>query len=447
MALFAAMGVLALALTALALYEPRFAFGAMIIGGAATFDSSASFTVSKLAYFVFCGLMLAALFPRNPARLSQLSILVASVLLLLTVIGVLFGNPAVASFRGAANYGFLSGAALFAQRFSKTVPLRWVRGVALGFALLSAWGFFASWTSRRGIASFPVFSSASVSALAFAISYTAARALASRRDWIWWPLSSFFVLAGLATGTRSILPMAVAPLLMIVWLRRQQRKLDRLDETERAAGPHVGGAELKWLLSLPIAVFIGFGVSGLVGFDTSSGRERVGSIPELEVASSANRDASLDGRLRQNAAALDALRSEPLIGVGPGHLYTWSGSAGEVQLTSNLDTPLLLFSKWGLIGGSLILYLLWSWGRVLFYRSQPGSFWGLCAVGFFAAILPQALFATITEDKGLPLVLMILGTGRWAEAQASKPDVTSSALTMNRVGRFLVPGQSADAAS
>jgi hypothetical protein len=77
-----------------------------------------------------------------------------------------------------------------------------------------------------------------------------------------------------------------------------------------------------------------------------------------------------------------------------------------------MDTSLVVFAKWGLVGGLALLGLLWFWWRKLRPSRARVNIWSLTALGLFPFFFAQSMLSAQIEDRGLPIALLLLGVGR-----------------------------------
>ncbi len=75
-------------------------------------------------------------------------------------------------------------------------------------------------------------------------------------------------------------------------------------------------------------------------------RERISLLFE----SGSQQDGSYIERVNATRTAWESFRSSPLVGIGPGAAFTYAAADGQVVITRNIDTPILLLARFGLVG-------------------------------------------------------------------------------------------------
>jgi O-antigen ligase len=267
----------------------------------------------------------------------------------------------------------------------------------VGLGSVSAISFAVVWLQRRGIATLPLAHIGLPSVLAPAALFAFAMAVAlheSTHRVRWLALAGALVSLLVSTGTRSTLVLFVAPVAIAVASRRR-----RATRSLRLAAMAP--------VAVALAVLFTAGIAVTTGANTHYLRERV----SLLAASGSTSDASANDRRQEGQVAWDVFKSSPIFGVGPGYLFEWTPQGGQPRSSFVMDTPLTFFSKFGIAGLLVLLFVVmrfWKFVRGL-TRDLPNPLVStLALVGYLGVVVASAALAPPFEDKGLSLGLILL---------------------------------------
>jgi hypothetical protein len=243
-----------------------------------------------------------------------------------------------AALRDATPYLLFALVPVFAFDLSQSVSPGVLRTMLLLAGVLATVGFAVEWLGRRGLAEF------SLSRVAFPsflmagalFSYAASASLGSPGQRLSWLLIAGAVLSLLLmTGTRTSLVFLLAPLAIVVSAKRGgSRRITRL-----------------FLYGLGTAAAVGLllpGLMWLVGTHSGRSLERLRSI--TQVVANPMADPSFVERAAVTIMAKDVFLASPLVGGGLGHSYEWTTSTGEEREGFNIDSPLSVPAKFGIVG-------------------------------------------------------------------------------------------------
>jgi O-antigen ligase len=376
---------------------------AVVFGAALVFQSSSDLSVMKLAYLGVLGLVLLMALGDPTWQLSRVSLLVGVLLVGLSVIAILRGNQLIWVVRDASNYFLLLAAAPLAVHFGRRLSERFLRSTTLAAGFFGAYAFTAQWTDNRGLASLPAPGVPSTALFALAVAGCSALAVRSPRSGRWWALTAGLIAAGLVTGTRNMLLMVLAPIAIAIWSSR------RTPTTERRAARR---ALRSAIVVVPIAFGLAVVAANAASVDVRAAANRIASVATLDQKGS---KASLEERKIQQDLAWGVFRHSPLVGTGPGTIWEWvRPTSGTLSSGTTLDTSFVVLGKWGLIGTLGIAYVLLAWWRFLRPLRLAPTWWGLTMFGVLPVIVLQGVLAPVVEDRGLPIVLILLGAGTFS---------------------------------
>ena len=346
-ALFIAVGVLP---AVLVLRDVRVRLLALIFGAILVFQSGSEVGATKIAYLGLFALVFALTLHDRTTRLKRSSIAVGVVLGGAACLSVVRGREPAWVFRDATNYFLLIAAAAFAVHFGDRLEERFIRRVATVVGLVGCYAFSAQWITNRGLGNLPAPGVPSTALFAIGVSLASARAVVERRPTRWWALTGVMLAAGIATGTRNMLLMVLAPLAVIVSAVRSH-EIDARRIARRAAS--------RAAIVLPLVVAAAFVAVRLADVDTSAALDRISTVLALD--DRGNR-ASYDDRRVQQSLAAEAVRSNPVLGSGPGTIWVWEREASRSTAAGiSMDTSLAIPAKWGALGTVALLVLLWRW--------------------------------------------------------------------------------------
>lgn len=411
-------------LLARSLVRASFRVVVVVLGGVFALGAEA-LTPLKVAYFLVVGAVLAvdvqglvrerhrnAQVQLEAAHFLRLSVPVGATLALSALTGLAAGSPPVNVARDIAPYLMLVAVPALALDAGDRVPTAVLQRLLVVAGLLSTTGFTVFWLERRELLSVPLdaylFNNDNIGIALFC--YACARVISTaRRRTGWLALASLALALPLTSGTRAVLLYLLGPAAMagVLLLRRRTDMLGRL----------VLAAAVLALLSG--ILFAGLLRQGLL--DERLVAERLASITEL--TGGLERDASTNERLIQNRLALETLRDHPVLGVGPGHLFTWYGPSTLVTTVAfTLDTPLVTPAKFGVVASALLVLYLLSWSRLARDSMPRTDAWFLALVGYLTVTIATGLTAALLENKGFALAMVVLLAGTWsARAAPSEP--------------------------
>jgi O-antigen ligase len=263
--------------------------------------------------------------------------------------------------------------------------------------LLTALSFSVTWIERRGLANIPVNHIAFPSALLPAAVYAVAlgRAIAGPRRLSWAALGAVIAALLLVTGTRTNLILLIGPVLAALATRGSIRaKIGR-------------SLVAVILLAIFLAIFLAFAFA-LTNIHLADIQQRFNDLTGL-TNSGAVAGQSFSERSEQTRQAWLAFRSQPLTGVGPGHAFVWLGIFGKPHRSFNIDTPIAILAKFGLVGAIATLYSLRCYVQaVRALRLQVGRAMTAALPAFLGILGLWLVVLPIFEDKGLSFGLMLL---------------------------------------
>lgn len=408
-----AAGLVALVVLPFVATNPRVRASGVCLGTLLVFQSSDQLTPPKLAVLAIVVLSAALGFSAPSAGLKPIKVwtlATAGILAVLSARAIVFQNhdPTLVV-RDVAPYVLLLLAPLVAKDFARN-GVDWLRALTVVVGVFGAVGFIAAWATKRGYANLPALGLPSSILVTLGVSVCAANAVTARRSWPWWFVTVALISASLATGTRNMLINVLAPIVILVWARRRsgglRRKARRSLKTLVVVGPFAAA----------VAVF----TLGVVGFDTGQAFDRVATVFDLDAGDGST--ASIDERRIQDDAARTQYDTSPILGGGPGHQYlVYRPTSNTFTTGITIDSSLSVPAKWGIVGTVALLGLLWSWWQFLRPRKLL-TFWSLVTLGVAPVLVLQSLLTNTLEDKGLPLVLFLLGAGTLAERRARDRD-------------------------
>jgi hypothetical protein len=396
--------LLAVALTPaiLMVQNTLFRLYVVVFGALLVFQSSGDINVPKVAYLGAFAIAFALTLKDPSNHLKRSSLAVALLLTNLCVVALLRGRDPLWIVRDASNYFVLLTAASLAQTFGFRLKESSIRRATVTAAGFGAYAFVAQWISNRGLAELPTPGAPSTAMITLAVAGSSAMATLSRRSMLWWSVCGVLLIGGLLTGTRNMLLSALAPILIAAWSSTRMRNPQQNRRARRAF--------VSAIVALPFAASLALGAASVTPLDTDAAFERI--VPVLSLNSDAVNRQSLDERYLQQKIAWDTFVSDPTFGSGPGTLWTWQAAyAVEPKSSYQMDTSVVVLAKWGLIGTVALAALLFRWGRFLWPKRSNPNVWSVTALGVIPVLVLQSFLAPVVEDRGLPLVLILLGAG------------------------------------
>lgn len=394
------------------------AFGAMGVLG------PPELSAAKVAYFVMFALVLARALitgaDRFGPRLVLWTITTGCVFVGLSLLSVVRGNDPTNVARDAAPYFMIVAAAPIALRSGARCRPRTFKWSLLVVATMAGLVATLRFAGLRGFLTTSTVGFGSAVLPAAAIGVATALAVVSRRKAGWWALVVGLVLLLLASGTRSNLALVgVIPCTLVAAARagRRRRLLD------------IKAMRLRWraglvrgLLVAPFVVVAAASLASLIGLDVTAASNRLVSVAEARVENTA----SLEERSLQTALAREAIAENVILGRGPGFRYdVYQPTSRRTIRVFTLDTPLVLPSKWGLLGTTFMVLLLVQWWRFFLSPARRQTVASMAFAGMVPPVLVYTIFTSLIEDKGLPIALILLGGYALSEQRGRSLAATS----------------------
>lgn len=411
-----------------------------VVGALIVLQSSQDVTPSKVVYVAAAGLALLGSVIQvrrhwnEPVVVAARPWLVASVvvaaLVLFTLPHTIFGSTEIQPWlRDAASYTILVAAPWIAVDLGLSASYRAVLGLTLlaGAAVTFSYGIV--WAQRRGITDLPidrVVLPSAVLAMAMFATLVALSVSAERRRAAFAVAACLTVAILVLSGSRS--PMVIllsCPIILLAsWLT------DRSTSVRPKVVATVAPILVVFIImsvtllriSIPdglasLASLVNQGPGGPRTEETNGGQpepfkpnlsqryESIGSVLT-------GRDASLQERVAQTKTLLKAFAGSPILGIGLGVTVPFVDSTGELRTddTFTADSPVLLLTKFGLLGLTIVGVLVWAFAttlRTLHRRRETRQAW-LILVAFAAGWIALTPFGWQVEDKGTGLALALL---------------------------------------
>jgi O-antigen ligase/polysaccharide polymerase Wzy-like membrane protein len=415
-----------------------------VFGGLLVLGRSATLDLPKVAYLVAAAavVMSAAIAiwrERDRRDLFMIrpwiamSIAMAAMIVLSLPVALAHGVGLAAWLRAASPYGVFAAAPIIAFDARTVISPREAVGWMAAAGALAAISFSIFWLEHRGIVDLGieplVLPSAQLAYAGFAVAV--AFAFRTRNSAAWATAGGLILGVLLVTGTRTtFLLLGVVAILAIVAGRSQWRQvgtaivvggaatglvmvLTVLALTEPTPPPGPPTASAPVASSLPSTS--GAPVHSAQPRETARPDlvgERLGSIWDLYSGEGSGQ--SLKERIAQTRAAFAAFAANPVLGAGPGKVYTWTDSSGLRVNSPTLDTPLMIAAEFGTVGilvyPALISVFAW-FIRVARQTTGRGPE-HLSVIGLAATFGLTAFLGPPMDDKGaayaLGLVLAIV---------------------------------------
>jgi hypothetical protein len=411
--------------TAPLLFSARARILFLVFGGLLIFQSAPELTPPKL-YFLF-GVAVGGVgalarrrqFRHDPLHRDFAPLFAASRAFALLIVASLFVSlayhtPHKVWLRDASSYFLFAAAPLFAYDAYTAFGQRGLRRLLVVAGLAGSAAFAAHWLSSRGIVrissgfGLPTFL---LGAALFA--YAVAVVLEGDRQRLRWLMLASAILAGLiATGTRSSLILLAVPIAIILGARR-----------------HFARRSIRFAIVIPAAsLLVLLGVQFLIRF-TSAHRDVLQQRAQLLSHTGTSSDQSYVDRLAQTSAAWKVFKRSPVLGVGPGYVFTWVDPTGLEKSVTVIDTPAEYLAKFGLLGLWPLFVLALSVARTLGrLRKRTGgrTIGQLAIVGLAGAFLSWWALGVPFDDKGFAIGFLLLFALALSEASSlSRPGMTS----------------------
>ncbi len=390
------------------------------IGSLQATEGTSTAKLGFLALLVLCGVIATARMPgilRDP-RLRAFrwvpltSMALAAYLLASQQIAAANGNDFTAWARDVIAYLILAVAPLVGLDVAAGSSVRAVVRIILILGVVSTAAFTVTWLGRRGyqLAGQDSLALASMPLCVLPFAYALARGFLGPQRWRWLSFAIAIPLLLLTTGTRTAI-VFVLGLLGLVG-RSSKRRVSPL----RAV---LGGL----IACVAIAVLLPHVATTLTA-DPQFLSRRFGSIQALLSRGGSSDESYLQRSLAYHYADV-AWQQHFWLGTGPGHYFPPIARGKDPSL--QVDTPVTLLSKFGVVGAAIIVgYLVAIISAVFRTRAITGYTTELTAtrVSVFV-MLALAPFASLLDDKGVGLSLMVLIALTGARAmQAPSGEVT-----------------------
>lgn len=396
-------------------------FGAFVrlatitFGGVLVLQSSDALDAPKIAYLVLAGAAVLVAFVRLPSlrhtrAFSVTRPLLVAMIALLAVIAL--SLPVALShrvspmswLRDAVAYGLFALVALVALDAHRASH-RLLLGLALVVGALSTASYILTWLDIRSIAEAPierlVLPSGGLASMFFLLT-SAYSFRPSRRQILWAAVAGATLGLFLIIGTRGRIPFVLLPLVLAA-----------------ASSAGVRANFRSWAIQYVVAALVVVSVPVIQELWTPPGTppelrptqvigRRVDSIDDL-VTNPAG-DASMRERVSQTLGAWDVFAANPVLGAGPGLAIPWTDYAGKPQAGYDLDSPVLLLAKFGLVGALAAMGWLVAFGRLSTavigrIREQPEF---VLLVGQIVVFLYASIFSPPMQDKGMSFALIFV---------------------------------------
>jgi hypothetical protein len=325
-------------------------------------------------------------------------------------------------FRDVIPYGLIAVSPLLALDAARNLSPVFLRWTLLVSGLVATASYAVYNIAVRQLASLPVTHLLYPSLLLpFALfSYACAQLLLGnvRVKWPWGVVAIFVLASVVGTGSRLGLLVLAAPVAMLFGRGGVRRLLRTL------------------VLLIVAAAVIAFGLAVIapaVGFSTSAVNERV-RLTESAI-SHPTHDGSINARFSEGAAAWRVFLHEPVLGDGPGHLYTqYFPGSGQNSERFTLDTSVTVLTKFGVIGAACIAAGL----VLLLLTSSAGGASDVLAalLGFIVVTILSLPISNPFEDKGFAFALVLLaGLGLQGRRATAIDPVEDEAAAKPRLGQ------------
>jgi len=365
------------------------------------FQTTEGLSAPKICFFTMIVAVLGMEAMRGKLAISRATAVASIVLVLLTVASLIRGNSPVITLRDSSNYLLLLTIEPLSTHFGRRLSSRTVRRLSIAIGVAAAYSFTATWSGKRNLGSLPEIGMSSSVLFGFVVAMASAIAVTSSKSRRWWTLAAVLITAGVLTGTRNLLLLLLPPIIIAIYVHRITVGSERA-KARRAIRRAVA--------VFPVVCVVVLAASVALSLDVSGALSRIATVGNLSQNGASN---SLVERQIQQAIAWKSIVSSPIIGSGPGTLWQiYRPTSNDTVTGFTMDTSLVVFAKWGLVGGLALLGLLWCWWRKLRPNRARLNIWSLTALGLFPFFFAQSMLSAQIEDRGLPIALLLLGVGR-----------------------------------
>jgi O-antigen ligase len=398
----------------------------LILGGMVILQSSSELDAPKILYLAVAaacvlGSLLAVAHRRSSSDVEvMLPLLIASIALGLLVflsfpVALASGTPPARWLRDAASYLLVATVPFVALDAYWSASRRSLLALLVVAGALATAAYTIAWMDLRHIAEAPIDRLALPSGQLTSALFAALIALAlagERHRWLWTLAVGLDLALFVLVGGRGRLPLLALPVALaaVAWPVGARRLAGSL--AGQAASAIVAFAVLYWIIAPGAFSTLLPGLfNGLPAGPAATPNpldNRIGSVSELIMDIGA--DASFQERLAQTRAAWDVFAANPIVGGGPGRETSWIDTLGVTVRSYNLDTPVSVLAKFGLVGAVIVL----AWMSVLLrfalslIRRARTSWVTLALTGYALLILYAWLFVSPLEDKGFGFALITL---------------------------------------
>jgi hypothetical protein len=281
---------------------------------------------------------------------------------------------------------------------SSMISLRRVETALILVSVTAGFSYALFWLERRNLADFDAFAGIASWYLPFAGAiyfFPLTRDSSAMHAVLWSLLTGLLVASGSRTAVLPVLLIVLYLPLRTLIVREKRLRLRFVNLIPAAA--------------LVIVLLLIFGST--TNEYLASGYERFVSTLEL-AKDGVDRDASFRERRTQNELAREAFESSPIVGTGPGNVYTWATPAGTQKSSAIAEAPYGLFADFGLVGAGALYFLLACIGlrsirRIRDRRSSRADDTALLLV---VAAFAHGLISSPFDDKGLAISLILVLT-------------------------------------
>lgn len=410
-----------------------------VFSGLIVLQSSDALDLAKLVYLVLAGAVVvsaAVVAVHRPDRYGLfgvrpwLAISVAIAIMIAISLAVAMGHGIGFTpwLRGVAPYALFAVAPLVALDARRVMSAHEAVVWTMLAGVLAAVSFSIYWLERRQIVDLGidrlVLPSAQLAYAGFAVA--TAFALRSGRPVRWGVAAGLILGLLLITGSRTtLLLVVVAAILAIAVGHSEWRRTTRALVSGAATAGIVVAVTVAILSSQTLTLASprpGPAVSSTPGTSNQSPAstkpdeaprpdligERLGSVGQMVTDPASGQ--SLKERIAQTQAAFVAFAADPWLGSGPGRLYTWTNSSGVRIESYDLDTPLMVPAKFGLLGilVSIALIGAFAWFIRLTRRTIGRGPEHLSVVGLAVVFGLTSFLGPPMDDKGAAYALTLV---------------------------------------
>jgi hypothetical protein len=381
------------------------------------------------------------------------SIVVTALMALSLPVALVHGTPFSSWFRDAAAYAIVAAAPWVAIDLATAASRRLTLALLVITGELAAASYTIVWIQRRALADLPIdrvaLPSFTLAMVVFAVSI-ALSIVPNRGRYIWSAVASITIGLLIVAGTRTTLALLIIPPLALGATLISGGNIAARRALLPALIPVLAAAAI--VVSTQVRLQPVPGGSGVLpGGPTSSAAPRASVTPSSPSLGGrydtfggviAGRDFSLQERLAQTRAAWEAFLGSPIVGEGLGAAVPWVDMNGVRQAQFTADTPVLVLSKFGVLGLVLVGAIGWAILATIRGLKQGGratSAARLSLIAVASGVVALTPFGWQLEDKGTGLaIILVLGfaltEARDAKLISGKPTSLPKAMTSRAVG-------------